>query len=137
MRISLLMHSGCGTEALGRFAQRVYSWWESKIVRLLSAVPQRSEGPIHILVVSHGAYISTLVRVLLTGNIIIPSPGVNLDHRYYNTSITTIDLDATGRGVLVKRGDISHLLVPKPSAPSESLLPKSAENADAEVMQDR
>lgn len=111
------------------------AWWETTIMRLIAS--RQTENPIHILAVTHGAYLSALIRALLTRSIIVRPREMRLDAGYYNTSITIIDMFASGRGVLMRHCDINHLLAPTPSSPSGTLVPESAENADAEVLQDR
>lgn len=75
------------------------------ILSQLSAIQE----PQNILLVSHGAYISSLCHMLIEFKYIEAPPDLQWDW-CFNTSVTTIDLRRDGRGTLVKYADISHLI---------------------------
>ncbi|KAH8117030.1 phosphoglycerate mutase-like protein [Phellopilus nigrolimitatus] len=91
------------------FTRRVLTWWEETIGRHLPSL--RQTALIHILVVSHGAFIATLCRTLVLHRIIDPGSNGRIGS-CYNTSVTTIDMRRDKRGTLVNYSDISHLLLP-------------------------
>ena len=64
--------------------------------------------PEHILVVSHGGLIGTLVKGLLGSRKVRAAEGVVVG-RCFNASISVVELDARGRGVLVSYADTTHI----------------------------
>ncbi|KAF9261441.1 phosphoglycerate mutase-like protein [Marasmius fiardii PR-910] len=67
----------------------------------------------HVLIVSHGGFIGSLVKNLLATNRVKPlgtAPVRGSDWMCHNTSITTIDVSEDGKGTLIKYADISHML---------------------------
>lgn len=92
------------------FALRTLKWWDEAIASELPNIPI-STSPYNILVVSHGAYIATLVRALCAAKIIEPLAGLRFGS-VYNTSVTIIDMRRDKRGTLVEYADISHLVAP-------------------------
>lgn len=95
----------------GRFRERIVDWF----THFLSTHQEGDAGP--ICIVSHGAYITTLVSLLLSERHFAFSQGskVNLrKHGCYNTSIMRVQCDhdeATGKwtGEVQTWGDIEHL----------------------------
>ena len=102
------------------FAARAETWWMKDILDGAALLPLRSD-PYHILVISHGGFIGTLMRSLLHGRRVSCAPGVVVQ-RCLNTSVTIVDIDHTGLGVIMQWADTSHL------SDSASEIPK--ENAD-------
>ncbi|KAL0067077.1 hypothetical protein AAF712_005864 [Marasmius tenuissimus] len=119
-------------EGVGAMHERLMNWWDTEVLGLTKTpVPSRT-GPAsghssndvaqqesttadthHVLVVSHGGFIGSLVnRLIETGRISSgrTQPLRGSDFICFNTSITTVDVDEEGRGNLVKYGDISHML---------------------------
>ena len=64
--------------------------------------------PIHILVVSHGGLIGSLVTNLLGSRKVRAGSGVSTGW-CYNASISVIDVDDSGKGVLISYADTTHL----------------------------
>ena len=64
--------------------------------------------PAHILAVSHGGLIGTLVKGLLGSRKVCAAEGVVVG-RCFNASISVVELDARGRGVLVSYADTMHI----------------------------
>ena len=64
--------------------------------------------PVHILAVSHGGLIGTLVTNLLGSRKLREGEGVVVG-RCFNASISVVELDARGRGVLVSYADTTHI----------------------------
>jgi probable phosphoglycerate mutase len=108
------------------FTDRTLKWWQDTIVRELNAsITAYGSGsattpthilplPAHILAVSHGAYISTLVRALgYTGQVEVPQ-GFRIGG-CWNTSVSEIMVYAAGEerkvfAKLVRWADVSHLI---------------------------
>ncbi len=66
--------------------------------------------PVHILAVSHGGLIGTLVTNLLRSRKLRAGEGVVI-WRCFNASISVVDLYEDGKGVLVSYADTTHLNV--------------------------
>ncbi|KAI0723888.1 phosphoglycerate mutase-like protein [Cerioporus squamosus] len=66
--------------------------------------------PVHILAVSHGGLIGTLVVNLLGSRKLRAGEGVAIG-RCFNASISVVDLYENGKGVLVSYADTTHLNV--------------------------
>ena len=92
------------------FTRRTLEWWENRIARELPGLPATS-SPYNVLVVSHGAYIATLVRALCAAKVIDAAPGVGFGS-VYNTSVTIIDMQRDKLGTLMMYSDIAHLVAP-------------------------
>ncbi|KAL0565850.1 hypothetical protein V5O48_016170 [Marasmius crinis-equi] len=109
-------------EAFEVLYKRLMSWWDTDILGLTKRPVQsldlpnhqnENEKQHHILIVSHGGFIGTVVKQLLdTGRISdsSSSPAMTQMKWSLNTSITTIDIDESGEGTLVKYADIGHML---------------------------
>jgi len=95
------------------FMQRILLWWETTIASNLPAIPVDVDT-LHVLVVSHGAFIATLVRTLLVEEIVLPVNDFEAPPIWscFNTSVTTFEMGRDKKGVLRKYSDISHLLKP-------------------------
>ncbi|KAG6880254.1 hypothetical protein C0992_001822 [Termitomyces sp. T32_za158] len=89
------------------FAARAETWWLKDIVTGTTALPSTT-NPYHILVVSHGGFIGTLMRSLIHSRRVSCAPGVVVQ-RCMNTSVTIVDVNHTGLGVIVQWADTSHL----------------------------
>ncbi|KAL0565849.1 hypothetical protein V5O48_016169 [Marasmius crinis-equi] len=106
-------------EAVEVMQERTMNWWDTDVLGLTKRpVPsldlpnhlneKEKEKQHHVLVVSHGGFIGSVVRRLIgTGRVSGARPQ---DWKCFNTSITTIDVDESGRGTLVKYADIGHML---------------------------
>ncbi|TFK54681.1 phosphoglycerate mutase-like protein [Heliocybe sulcata] len=90
-----------------RFYARLEAWWERAIVQGECLAPG-SSNPRHVLVTSHGGAIGALVRSLVESKKVV-SEGELSVWRIPNVSVTTIDVDETGRGRLVTFADVSFL----------------------------
>lgn len=98
-----------GEEPREAFSKRAMEWWHEAIANPLPEYPD-NPTPHNILVVSHGAFISMLIRTLCAKGIIEPLDGCSLGTaRVHNTSVTLIEMRRDKRGVLVKYADKSHL----------------------------
>ncbi|TDL24966.1 phosphoglycerate mutase-like protein [Rickenella mellea] len=97
-------------EKMPAFTARILSWWQESIVKPLSNLPAGQEE--HVLVVSHGAFIATLVRGLAYSEW-IPREGVNGRLVCLNTSVTTLEMGDDKKWRLVKYADVSHFLKPE------------------------
>ncbi|KAI6045575.1 phosphoglycerate mutase-like protein [Pisolithus marmoratus] len=110
------------TEALMR---RWQAWYSRAIVGyMLSKVNEGIAGdgiggPECILVVSHGALLSNMLRVLVANGAVLPAQGVVVG-RFLNTGVTVIDYFMQGqdtggclKGMLVKFSDATHLACTK------------------------
>ncbi|PIL24305.1 hypothetical protein GSI_14058 [Ganoderma sinense ZZ0214-1] len=64
--------------------------------------------PIHILAVSHGGLIGSLVANLLGSRKVRAAEGVSTGW-CYNASISVIDVEESGKGVLISYADTTHL----------------------------
>jgi len=89
------------------FAARAESWWIKYILEGTALLPRKSE-PYHILVTTHGGFIGTLVRSLVHRRKASCASGVVVQ-RCLNSSVTIIDVDYMGQGVIVQFGDTLHL----------------------------
>jgi len=102
--------SRANIEPIERFVGRALDWWDIEIMPLLST-RQAGEEPLHILAVSHGAFIAQFVNSGL-----IQTRGFNSDgditsgRRVYNTSISVIEVQEDGMGFIPMYADIKHLL---------------------------
>jgi probable phosphoglycerate mutase len=98
-------------ENISTLEARGINWWKSTLLNHIRNIPEQ-QSPAHILVVSHGAFIATLVKGLLGARHIgQDAPGFKIS-RCLNTAICEIEVDDTLKGKLVKWGDIEHLLKP-------------------------
>ncbi|KAI0780579.1 phosphoglycerate mutase-like protein [Trametes elegans] len=121
-------------EPVADFVARSTQWWKTTVERHaqrkaaeLRALPTTHapppadpnggadgevEGfaPAHILVVSHGGLIGTLVTSLVGSGKVRAAEGVGVG-RCFNASITVVELEEDGRGVLVSYADTTHLNV--------------------------
>ncbi|TBU65475.1 phosphoglycerate mutase-like protein [Dichomitus squalens] len=64
--------------------------------------------PVHILAVSHGGLIGSLITNLIGSRKLQAAEGVAVGW-CFNASISVIDIDETGKGVLVSYADTTHL----------------------------
>ncbi len=98
-------------EAVLRHAQRKASELQLKL-KLAQAQPddELEFEPVHILAVSHGGLIGTLVTNLLRSRKLRAGEGVVI-WRCFNASISVVDLYEDGKGVLVSYADTTHLNV--------------------------
>ena len=90
------------------FIARSVNWWDTSLLRYLSSQQARNK-PYHILVVSHGGLIGTLIRTLVKQKRLRMAQGV-LVGKCFNVSITRVEMDDSVTGTVVKYGDISHLI---------------------------
>ncbi|TRM58586.1 histidine phosphatase superfamily [Schizophyllum amplum] len=97
-------------EPHSKVAGRALAWWDQYIV-----APAKSPdaSPFKALVVSHGGFISMLVKALLNNGRASVASGVSTQSRILNASITTIEVsravDGKVRGVVVRCSDAGHL----------------------------
>jgi len=89
------------------FAARAESWWFQYILDATASFP-RKDGPYHILVTTHGGFIGTLIRTLLRRKKARWAEGV-VAQRCLNTSVTIIEIDMAGQGLIIQSCDVTHL----------------------------
>lgn len=90
------------------FEYRINKWW-SRTLQTFSALQDRVP-PYNVLIVTHGGLIRTLVRTLVGSRKLTIAPGVATDTICLNVSITQIEIDGSGKGVVIRYGDTSHLI---------------------------
>ncbi|KAI0822745.1 histidine phosphatase superfamily [Trametes gibbosa] len=104
-------------EPLADLAARAAKWWNETVGRLVQrkavelAAGQCGTAefePAHVLVVSHGGLIGTLVTNLVGSRRVRAAEGVVVG-RCFNASISVVELDEDGRGMLVSYADTTHL----------------------------
>ena len=108
-------------EPAAAFSARGIKWWNERVLRHAQrAAADRSRAvlggddsglefePVHILMVSHGGLIGNLVTNLLGSRKVRAGKGVVVG-RCYNASISVIELDEKGHGVLVSYSDTTHI----------------------------
>lgn len=105
-------------EAVGDFVDRTLRWWDTTIAEL--ARTTTSQDTTHVLVVSHGAYIATLVHSLIADGIVETGDGGG-PGRCFNTSVTTLEMSRLRQWRLVRYSDISHLLKPAVDSVADDL----------------
>jgi broad specificity phosphatase PhoE len=98
-------------ESGGAFAARTVAWWNQSIVQPTASLAPRSI-PYHVLVTTHGGFIGTLVKTLIRSGKAKCDKGVVI-WKCLNSSITVIEIESNGKGVVVKYGDIAHLVEKK------------------------
>ncbi|KAH7874826.1 histidine phosphatase superfamily [Lentinula edodes] len=94
-------------ESVASFLDRALSWWDTDIVEGLTGTPRKV--PREVLVVSHGGFISSLVRNLISSGRIEAEPEQVTNWTCFNLSITTIDFEEGIKPRLVSYSNISHL----------------------------
>lgn len=94
------------------FTDRVMAWWDETLQHLASL--PTGDAPRRVLVTSHGGFIGTLVHTLIESGKAVSAKGVVL-WRCHNSSVSIIDVQEDGKGVVVQFGDVSHLFT-KPLA---------------------
>ncbi|KAI0373013.1 phosphoglycerate mutase-like protein [Pilatotrama ljubarskyi] len=118
-------------EPIVDFLSRSVNWWNKTIskhtqrkvaeLRALESTSSAQDGleagerlsefePAHILVVSHGGLIGTLVTNLIGSRKVRAAEGVVVG-RCFNASISVIHIEEDGKGVLVSYADTTHLNV--------------------------
>ncbi|CCM00009.1 uncharacterized protein FIBRA_02034 [Fibroporia radiculosa] len=102
-------------EPLTDFTLRAARWWTDTIIARVVSMRSESDGrkgqiePSCALVVSHGGYISRLIEGLaLTGRIKYAGD-VKVNTKCWNASISVVDVDEYGQGVLIAYSDTTHL----------------------------
>jgi len=90
------------------FANRILGWWDTSVQRPAAGLPAR-QGTVHVLVVSHGAWIATLVRALAARDTMDIGREVTVGI-CHNTSVTIIDVFRNGHAKLIRYSDIAHIL---------------------------
>ena len=95
-------------ESADQFAGRTVQWWNQTIVPLARTKILPSTGPPqHILVVTHGGVIRTLLQSLTVGkNVTGESVVIG---KCSNSSITIVDTESNGKGRVVQFNDTAHL----------------------------
>ncbi|KAI0807774.1 hypothetical protein C8Q74DRAFT_1229241 [Fomes fomentarius] len=107
-------------ESILRHVQRNASELESKLKLLSAQAPEPTNTaadisgleldfePVHILVVSHGGLIGSLVTNLIGSRKVRAAEGVTIS-RCFNASISVVELYPDGKGVLLSYADTTHL----------------------------
>ncbi|KAL1762132.1 histidine phosphatase superfamily [Schizophyllum commune] len=99
-------------ESHEKLGQRALAWWDRHIV-----APTKSQDsdakPTIVLLVSHGGFIGTLIKTLTNNGRASMAPGVTIDKRALNASITTVEIDRAAdgkiRGLVTRYADTAHL----------------------------
>ncbi|KAG5643226.1 hypothetical protein DXG03_001310 [Asterophora parasitica] len=94
-------------ESAAFFAARAETWWIKYILDGTAPLPENREA-FHILAVTHGGFIGTLVRSLVQGKKAVYAPGVVVE-RCLNSSVTIVEVNDGRQGVVIQGGDVSHL----------------------------
>ncbi|KAH9952087.1 phosphoglycerate mutase-like protein [Amylocystis lapponica] len=97
-------------EPLVAFTARATQWWAETIVPYAASQTRRSEGkgPAHVLIVSHGGYISKMIYNLLDSGRVQAQAGM-VTGRCWNASVSVIEVGEDGQGTLVVYSDTTHL----------------------------
>lgn len=102
-------------EMPGTFSIRVMRWWNLLVQRHVTSVPALLGDEVpdtrNILVVSHGGTIGLLIEELIGSRKVRRADGIMVG-RCLNASVTVIELERNGKGVLVSYADTTHLDVP-------------------------
>lgn len=93
-------------EDIQAFLKRALSWWDEQIVDGLANAPVKTSH--QVLVVSHGGFISALVKNLISSGRVKAEPEQVTDWICFNVSVTTIEVEKK-QGRLVSYSDVSHL----------------------------
>ncbi|KAJ3760805.1 phosphoglycerate mutase-like protein [Lentinula raphanica] len=94
-------------ESVASFLKRALSWWDTDIVAGSTNTPGKT--PHELLVVSHGGFISSLVKNLISSGRVEAEAGQVTNWTCLNLSITTIEMEKGLKPRLVRYSDISHL----------------------------
>lgn len=89
------------------FTTRATSWWNQRALHRTASFPPR-DTPYHILVVTHGGFIRTLVKNLIQSRKARCDEGVVI-WKCFNSSVTIIEVGNDRKGIIMKYADISHL----------------------------
>ena len=100
-------------EPVEDFTARATEWWSDTIIpyaltSLHGRGPGEGLGPTPILLVSHGGYIHKMVSRLIETGQVVDSEGV-MTGKCWNASVSVIEVEADGKGVLVTYSDTLHL----------------------------
>jgi len=98
-----------GGESGEIFVARALRWWQESVLARVQEMPDR-DRPYDILAVTHGGFISALVRGLMQSQLMEAPADPMPRWVCLNVSITTVAIRRDGIAVLEKYGDISHLL---------------------------
>jgi probable phosphoglycerate mutase len=102
-------YRGPTVERVDAMESRAIKWWKDAIVKQITKTSTGTVAPQHILVVSHGGFIGTLIRGLLGGRHISQGTVTSIG-RLLNTAVTEIEVEPTaGKGKLIRFGDVTHL----------------------------
>lgn len=106
-----------GGESLEDYKHRTQNWWTTSLLPCaLSSFSEVGEQR-NILVMSHGGFITTLVRELLASGQLECANDIVMG-QCFNTAVAVIEVHGRkvegekltiGKAVLVKYGDVSHL----------------------------
>jgi len=115
---------------------RTLQWWVGTITPLIPIGPEsdRSDRPLHVLVVGHGAFIRTLILALMDHGqgLLSVEPGTRVG-QCFNTAVTTIHLESASQGTLIRYGDITHIFKQAPNVAKDSDVRPLKENVDDTV----
>jgi broad specificity phosphatase PhoE len=101
--------SRANIEPIALFVGRGLDWWDFELMPLLS-IRQAGEEPLHILAVSHGAFIAQFVNSGLIQTRGYSGSDITSGHRVNNTSISVIEVQEDGTGFIPMYADIKHIL---------------------------
>ncbi|KAJ3980134.1 phosphoglycerate mutase-like protein [Lentinula detonsa] len=94
-------------ESVASFLDRALSWWDTEIIAKFAATP--GNVPHEVLVVSHGGFISSLVKNLISSGRVLAGPEQVANWTCLNLSITTIVVQEGSKPTLASYSDTSHL----------------------------
>lgn len=101
-------------ETSDTFSARAVQWW-NRVVQRQESLHKNSQEfedertqPVNILITTHGGLIVTLTQNLLGSRKIRCEDGVKVG-KCLNASISIIEMEKGGKGVLVKYSDAAHL----------------------------
>ncbi|KAE9398984.1 phosphoglycerate mutase-like protein [Gymnopus androsaceus JB14] len=90
------------------FLNRALTWWDTQIVDGLTKAPGKK--PHQVLVVSHGGFISALVKNLISSGRVKAEAEIT-NWICFNVSVTTIEVEENSEARLVRYSDVQHLKV--------------------------
>ena len=109
-------------ETFDALQTRALQWWNGTITPLVSIglKSDSSDLPLHVLVVGHGAFIRALTLALIDHKrgLLSVEPGTRVG-QCFNTAVTTIHLESSSQGNLVRYGDIAHIFKQTPNLAQE------------------
>jgi len=91
------------------FIARIVRWWDTELQTSIENLTAERKEACHILAMTHGGVVDTLVRKLIQRGTVKLGQGVFI-MSCKNTAITVIEFEEDGTKTVVKYGDASHLI---------------------------